>query len=351
MAGDGRPGVASYGGRGLAGIHAFSRRTYLSLGGFGTGGESVDLYPGFVFTDQDFLRRGYQAYLGLFLEEAIASFGDPDLFGTGWYLNTRLVVPYESRDNDAFTTAADGTFQDLGIETREQALTLSLAVPVSRRFTLGATYALRDLSFAAKAQTDPGFVLPSDTQEHWLDLSLDWRGKRFSTGLGIEAGSRTDWQPWGLGGAETGGDTYSMARWNGGYFRPVGKHQSIAATLSYWKGQDLDRFSRLPGGRTRAGVAGFSTQLGFDEAFFTNLGYSFRAFRRWPVRLRLDAARQWLDEERDAGPRDFVGVNFRFLIHGPWRLDIWPVVSYGVYSSLPGEAGTTVLGLLLSRRQ
>lgn len=352
------------GGRVLADVHSFSNRMSFSLGGF-SAGEGFDLYPGLVFTDSDLFGKGYQAYAGFFLEDLFLSLGKPNLFGsdsrnTGVFLTGSLRVPYSTDANRA-TEEIDGVERNLDLRTREEALALTLGIPLTRRSTLSAGYELRNLNFTEASEAEPDFVLPQDTLEHVVSAELSMRWKRFASTLGVEHGRRDDWQPWGLQPRGLGSqldltepfetDTYTVAAWTGGFFQPIRDYQSMAVTLSYLKGFDLDRFSRLRSGRARAGVAGFSSTLAADEAIRLNVGYSLRALRRFPLQLRLSSSRQWLDAERAQGPRDFVGVGVSFLVHGPWRLDIWPSISHGVYSNVEGEAGDTVLGVSLGWRE
>ncbi|MEM8932923.1 MAG: hypothetical protein AAGE94_17190 [Acidobacteriota bacterium] len=70
-------------GRVLAEVHAFSERFNLSMGGFGSDSD-FDLFPGLVFTDNDFRDRGEQAFVGLFRDFGIASIAAPGLFDRGW---------------------------------------------------------------------------------------------------------------------------------------------------------------------------------------------------------------------------------------------------------------------------
>ncbi len=340
-----------YGGRVLADIHAFSRRTRFSLGGYEWDGGEMDLYPGFIFTDSDLFKKGYQVYAGFFLKEAILSVGMPNLFGKGWYLTSRLTWPYSWRNNHYGAVNADGVYQDLRVRTRDESLSLSLGIPVTRRFTINAAYLLRHLRFAAGERTDPGFTLPNDTLEHVIDLNAEYRWKRFSSGLGFETGRRVDWQAWGLEQSESLEDSYYLFRLSGGYFQRIKAHQSLGVTVRWWQSVGTDRFSRRRDGHSRDRLAGFGGGLGFDKALNMSIGYHFHLFKRVPIRMRLDGGRQWIDPALYDGPRDFLGITGRFLIHGPWRIDIWPSVSYGLYSNVPGEEGHTTLGVRLGRAQ
>ncbi len=337
-----------YGGRTLADIHAFSTRTSFSLFSQGSG-DSVDLYPGLTISDQDFLDRGYQAYAGFFLEDAVFSLSFPNLFEKNWILTARLFVPY-SAELRGSSSLIDGTLRDTSVKTRQDSLTLSLAVPLSRRFSLGAGYTLSQLGFEAVDSADPAFVSPGDTREHLVDLSINGRFGALSTELGIELATREDWQPWGIDGSEPLLEDYRVLR--ASVARPwrIAEHQSLSAGAGYWKGWDLDRFSRLRNGRARAGLPGFDNNLGFDEAVLLNLSWGTH-IAKLPINLRFDHAFELLEEYRAQGFQERVSLSFRFLINGPFRLDVWPSVHYLAYSDNPDETGDVTFGLFLRRRQ
>ena len=337
----------TYGGRTLADIHAYSTRLGFSLFGEGQG-EGLNIYPGLTISDQDFLNRGYQAYAGFFLEDAIFSLSFPNIFDKSWILTTRLYVPYsaERRGSSSFV---DGEYLDTSVKTRQNALTLSLAVPLSRRFSLGAGYTLSELDFEADG-TDPSFVLPGDTREHLVDLSINGRFGSVSTELGLEVGMREDWQPWGIDGAEPLMDEYRVLRASVAQFWRVAENQSLSVGVGYWKGWDLDRFSRLRNGRARAGLPGFDNNLGFDEAILANVSWGTR-IAKLPINLRLDHSLEVLDETRSEDAIERISLRFRFLINGPFRLDIWPSIHYRVFSDFSEEQGDIRFGLFLQRRQ
>ena len=345
--------TADYGDRVLADVHAFSTRARFSLFSVGEGGD-FDLYPGIVLTDVDFLDRGYQAYLGLFLEDAVISLAKPQIFGKRWTLNARLFLPYEHDDRNGFFDLGDGVGpRDVSARIHQPSLSLSLGIPVGRRTTLGLAYLLTRSDFEATANTDPNYVLPQDTLEHGADLSLNHRWGRTSAEVGVEFGMREDWEPWGLFGGAALEDSYQVYRaslassWLLG--RSGGPRQQIlTAALGLWKGNDLDAYSRLRNGRARAGLVGFDNDLGFDEGVFLSLSYGTRILGR-AVNFRLDDGHTRIEDDGETVHR--VGFRFRFLIHGPWRLDLWPSINVSLHSSIPEEEGDVTFGLFIQRRQ
>ncbi len=346
---------SDYGDRVLADIHAFSRHASLSLGGFGSSGDEFELFPGIVLTDNDLFDRGYIAFAGIFRRRALLALGKPNAFSSGGrrrgvHLDLNIRLPYETQQDSLVRDTGDGARRNLNLDVWQPGLTLTAAWPLASRLSLTSAYILRQLRFDATGETDPGFALPSDTLEHGLGLDLSWRGQSFAAGLGVEAGHRADWEPWGLDGAAALEPTWSVWNARGSWFRRLPGHRSLAAELGLWKGESLDRFSRLPEGRTRSIIAGFGAAGGFDEALRLSVGHGFRAWRL-PLHVRLDAGRQRVLSEADDSWRDLLGVRARFLIHGPLRLDLWPSVGYGLYSSRTGEEGDLVFGLTVERRQ
>ncbi|MCP3957196.1 MAG: hypothetical protein GY719_05030 [bacterium] len=338
----------SYGGRTLADIHAYSTRFGFTLFGQGEG-DGLDLYPGLTISDRDFLDRGYQAYAGFFLEDAIFSLSFPNLFDKSWILTTSLYVPYslETRGSGTFV---DGSFVDTSVKTWQDALTVSLAVPLSRRFSLGAAYTLSEMDFEPSDTADPSFLTPDDTHEHLIDLSVNGRFGGLSTELGLELGMRQDWGPWGIDGAEPLLDEYRVLRASAAQSWRVAEHQTLSTGLGYWKGWDLDRFSRLRNGRARAGLPGFDNDLGFDEAILANVSWGTH-IAKLPINLRLDQAFEWLDATRSEGAFERTSLRFRFLLNGPFKLDVWPSIHWLALSGDPAEQGDVRFGLFLQRRQ
>ncbi|MCG8461704.1 MAG: hypothetical protein MI919_35935, partial [Holophagales bacterium] len=193
------PGAGPEGGRSagrvLADVHAFSRRSFFSLGGFGSSDADLDLFPGIVLTDSDFLDRGLQAEVGAFKDYGLAAVGVPNLFGKGWVLSAALDLPWQSEEQDAERTVPTGDpgpgapgddtpegsrVADTTVDVLEPSLAVGLAVPLDRRFTLNAVYTLRHLDFTRTGRTDPAFVMPEDTLEHGLDLSLAFRHRHWT---------------------------------------------------------------------------------------------------------------------------------------------------------------------------
>ncbi|MEM7051648.1 MAG: hypothetical protein AAF604_18410 [Acidobacteriota bacterium] len=343
------PPPADYGDRSLADIHAFSTRTNLSLFGLGDD-EDSDFYPGITISDQDFLDRGYQAFIGFFLEDANLGLSIPNFLRNDWTFSAFLQVPYSSDRRNLKIPTADGEL-DGSLEIQRSALALSLAMPLSRRTSLTSSLVLTDLSFDGTDDTDPRFVLPNETQERVLDLALTRRWGHFTAEVGYEAAERDDWQPWGIDAAAPLEDEYQVARASLGGFWRVGQGSSLNSAIGYWKGWNLDYFSRLEGNPSRRGLVGFGYPTEADEAAVVSLGWATHLWKT-PVNWRLDNSYKWLDETRDTeGENHRLRLQFRFLINGPFKLDIWPSIRYNIVSSIASEEGEVGYGVFIRRRQ
>ncbi|MCG8456165.1 MAG: hypothetical protein MI919_07775, partial [Holophagales bacterium] len=160
---------------------------------------------------------------------------------------------------------------------------------------------------------------------------------------------RASWRPWGIDGSAVLHESYSVVRIGVSSFHAVGEDRTFGAGIALYSGRDLDRFSRLRSGRSRAGIVGFDTNLGFDDGLFLNLTHGTSLFSRLPINLRLDAAHQRVEGSPE-GWEDRVGTSLRFLVNGPWATDLWPSIRYSLYSSVDGEEGDVSYGLFIQRR-
>lgn len=191
------------------------------------------------------------------------------------------------------------------------------------------------------------YVQPLDTGEHLLFFDLDLRRGAGLAILGIETAWREDWRAWGLDGAEEVNDQFSVVRAAYGTYKRFSDRNSLGAELVLSKGFDLDRFSRLPFTQAREIVVGFGSGRGFDEGAFAGVTWATSLFRKVPITFLLEGGHQRIEDEEWI---DRVGISARFLVHGPLKLDVWPILGYGIASSVDGEAGNVSYGLVLRRR-
>ncbi|MEM7482030.1 MAG: STN domain-containing protein [Acidobacteriota bacterium] len=341
--------AGNYGERTLADIHAYSTRTRFSLFGFNSDDEEADLFPGITISDQDFLNRGYQAFVSFFLEDAFVGLSVPRFLRDDWTLSALLFVPYQA-DERGGSVETPGGLVDTSLEIRQEAFSLSLGMPLGKRTSLNTIYTLRNLTFGEGDSTSERFVLPTDTLEHTWDLALTYRWRNYSTQVGVEYGLRDDWTAWGVDGGEPLNDSYSGVRSSVGGFWRAGESNSLSAAVGHWKGWRLDRISRLSNNLGRGSLTGFGYVEGADEAVVASVGWGSRLWKT-PINLRLDQTFRWLEEtRRSVGSIRDTRLFFRFLVNGPFRLDIWPSIRLTLDSTDEDEVGDVRYGLSLRRR-
>ncbi|MDA8017292.1 MAG: hypothetical protein MPN21_07565 [Thermoanaerobaculia bacterium] len=330
----------------LADVHAFSRHARLDFGGFGSQrGEDVEIFPGLVLTDSDFLRKGIDLYFGLFKDYAIGTVNKSGLFGRDAVFSARADISFEFNHNPDWEVLGDGSEIYTGLDMRQHEFRFDLALPMARGLSSRIGYGIRTLE--TESNGVEGFVRPLDTAEHLLLLGLDIRRGAGLATLGLEVGMREDWEAWGVDGAQPLNDQYTVARAAYGTYRRFSETNSVGVDLVLSKGWDLDRFSRMPFARARETVTGFGSRRGFDEGAFAGVTWATSLFRKVPITFFLEGGHQRIEGEEWI---DRVGMNVRFLVHGPFKLDIWPIVGYGISSSIDGEAGNVSYGLMLRRR-
>ena len=333
----------------LADIHSFGMRAGFWMGGYGSDtSDEVDFYPGLLFSHSDLFRRGYTGSLSLFEQFGRVSFGNPALFGSSVAFTTSAEIDFDrATATDGFTDE-NGIYRNLNVRSLHHSLRFALAKALGRRWSLNTSYTLRDLDFEPAENADPAFIMPTSTSEHVVEVEVVFRRPRLQLSLGLEVGERSDWQPWGLNGQEPLEPSYSVARVMVETFHPLPKDRMLGAAAAYIRGEDLDRFSRRPGGRSRAGLVGFPDGFSFDEGLFSSVDLGFSIAGRFPVGFQVDAAQSRFHGQSDWDAR--AGVSFRFLVHGPFKTDLWPSIRTGIYSSVSDDdIGKLSYGLVIRR--
>ena len=334
----------------LADIHSYGMRAGFWMSGYGSEAtDDIDLYPGIFFSHSDLFRRGYSGSVSLFEHFGRFSFGNPALFGSSIAFSASAEIDFDrATASDGFVDA-NGDFRNLNVQSLHHSLRLALAKALSRRWSVNVSYTLRDLDFKSAEEADPDFVLPTSTSEHVGEVELVYRRPRLQLSLGLEVGERADWQPWGLNGQEPLNPSYAVTRVMVESYHPLPKERMLGLAAAYIRGEDLDRFSRRPSGRSRAGLVGFPDGFSFDEGLFTSADLGFSIANKFPVGFQIDAAQSRFHDQDDWQTR--AGISFRFLVHGPFKTDLWPSIRTGIHSSVSDdEVGELSYGLVIRRR-
>ncbi|MBZ0114795.1 MAG: outer membrane lipoprotein-sorting protein [Thermoanaerobaculia bacterium] len=336
-----------YGPRSLADIHAYSNHGSFSILGIDTGSDTFDFYPGITLSSDDLFRTGSTGWVGIFRDDLQLGLGVPNFLRDSWSLSVGLYLPYDADVRES-TVLADGELFDTSVDFVDHSLSLSLSMPLNRRTGFSFTYALTRLDFEPIERTSSRFILPTDTYEHSVDVGLATRWANYTAEVGLEHGFRQDWNPWGIDGLAETYDEFEVFRASIGGFWKVGQNDNLSVALAYQQGEDLDRFSRRRNGRSRIGIVGFGNATGYDGSIAASMTWGTHVWKV-PINLRLTTSSEWLDALDY--PDDRTWLRFRFLINAPFKLDVWPSVSYMIDSSVPGESDEVSYGISLGRRQ
>lgn len=333
----------------LADVHAFGGRLGLSMAGYGSEqSDEISLFPGLVFSHADLWQRGYQGYVALYEDFFQTGLDNPSLFGSPWSFSTTIATDFDRQFNGGGFYDEDGRFHNLSVRSKHSALRFALARSLGRRWSLSGSYVLRRMDFHATGGTDPEFVLPDTTQEHAVELEVTHRRPRLQVSLGVQAGHRADWKPWGFRGQEPLKPEYQVLSLKLDTFHPLPGERLLGVYGGYIKGFDLDRFSRRPDGRSRASLVGFPNGISFDEGVFAGADLGMSLFKKLPVGFRLDASHTRFESEDEGVSR--AGISFRFRLNGPFKTDLWPSIRTAIYSSAGEETGKLSYGLVIQRR-
>ncbi|MCU0290807.1 MAG: hypothetical protein MUF10_02275 [Thermoanaerobaculaceae bacterium] len=229
--------------------------------------------------------------------------------------------------------------------TRHQRLSVGFGGTVSKLRLLaeaGAAY----LDFREADDTDPGFVLPSNTWEGIGRVVAELGLGAATLSLQGEGGWRQDWEPWGPDGAEELEDSWTRARFQVVYEKALNPLMRLHLDAAYHAGWHVDRFSApSPGRFGEVRLRGIASGTVLPERLAI-----VRAALAVPVSDRLrgeigvDAA--WAREERSGYEmRPLSGIGVAATVPGPWGTLMQ--MSVGVPLATPGEHAPTVELFLL----
>ncbi|MEM7352945.1 MAG: hypothetical protein AAF657_19265 [Acidobacteriota bacterium] len=290
--------------------------------------------------------RGSKLQLFLNADEfGFLSLAYPGVIRKNWVLSLDIEPPSDFYDRVA------GTSVTQELEFERASATLALAMPLSPSFSLYARYGVRDISYRPLDDTVPDFVLPAEHLETLGRLEMKYDRQGFSSELVLEVGDRDEWTPWGIDASEPLESSYFKAALRAGYYRQLSRNQSMGLFASYLTGSGLDRFSRIRLGFGGFRVAGYSSQVRFDEGFGINFNYSGHFLKLFPLQLRLDFATVQPNNDLFLDGEYFVGAEIVTTLHGPWKTDLFLSLGRGLATSLDAveDEGTRFVALL-SRR-
>jgi hypothetical protein len=197
------------------------------------------------------------------------------------------------------------------------------------------------LGFSRAGDTAADFVVPNDTFEGVLRLEATAPLGATTLSASVEGGRRSDWQPWGIDGAEPLLDEWR--RWRLAVVHeatpfPLARLHFDAQLLG---GADLDRFSAYTPARfTGLRLRGIASDLLVAERVAAVAGSLALPLSR-RVRGEVGVGAAWArDEESGYDAEPLAGIGVGVSVRGPWRTLLKAEVAYPVIT--PGERGAVV---------
>ncbi len=366
-----------------------ARRTLFLLGGIFYN-ESVSVpVPLAGINYFNFEAGGRDLHLEIFATGALnfVNLTDPKFLDSKWEVGADLLTrAFPITDRYLRTDAEGEEIEEFGVDDITQRLSLIGGRPLGSFFKLTTLYDLEYIRYSRDEDTPSAFVTPPDTFVHNVEAKLEFNRQATSVRIFGRYSRRTSWGPWGfpsaaLSGVGSGADP--ATGFGAGTlledFDPDAKDylqygfsasrlwsptllQTLRAEVSWFQGEDLDRFSKFAFstlGDVR--VRGFGgSGVRFDQGGIARAVYTFGLGNALRLDVSLDHARV---RERDPGERKFVpgrdlgagefldftglGVAGNFTLPGGWivRLDY----GIGLFSDLEEPEGEQEIFLQLLR--
>jgi hypothetical protein len=263
--------------------------------------------------------RGLQTnvfFAGVF---AFANLTDPDFLGGGFDASIDVVgqaIPGTDRP------VVDGSeVEEENVESMTQGMTLGIGLPFAEHFKVKWTGSLEYDTYARDEETSGDFLMPVDTLVTSVGMQGEFNRRNWRVRAALDVGRRQGWEPWGTPGS-AGRDadyvdaTRDFVRYEGevsrDWFLPY--NQRLHAAVSYYGGEDLDRFSKYRfeffGNRLR-GLSGAGYR--FSEGFVGRAQYAFNLGDIIRFEASLDSASvrdAELPPDGETGYSGFTGVGF-----------------------------------------
>lgn len=272
----------------------------------------------------DWKLRGRDMQTNVFFAGVIlaASFADASFLGGRSAIGVdtfALAIPFE---NTVFRDGEESEGEK--IERQPFSMQARISRPVGSFLNLSATMAATWVGFGATDDTDPAFVIPTDT---WIlspsvGVRFDRRG--YSLSGYYEYGIRTSWEPWGIA-SEYSDEQKDFEKWGvtlaKGFFLP--KFQRLGIEVGWYDGNDLDRFSKYElgsfGGERLRGVRSDSVRA--ESMIAGHLSYGFVVGELFRLEAFYDVAS--IDDAAASFDGEiFQGVGIGGQTVGPWGLVI-----------------------------
>jgi hypothetical protein len=296
---------------------------------------------GINYFDWNFLDKDIQTnvfFAGVILA---ASLSDSSFAGTRNALGVDLfglAIPFENtiyRDGEEVPAEA--------VETQPFALNAILSRQVGAFTNVSASLTTTWVKFGGADDTDPAFVVPTDTWVITPALAIDYDRWGYSFEVEAEWGTRTTWESWGRP-EEYDDKQKDFQKWgvtvSKSFFLP--KFQRLGLEASYLDGRNLDRFSKFQlGFFGSARVRGIrSESVRAETAILGHVQYGLVLGDLLRVEAFYDAASI---DDRSSGfdGEIFQGVGIGGQTVGPWgtiiRFDVGKSVGANRQDGLVGS--------------
>ncbi|MGH9365571.1 MAG: hypothetical protein ACRD1B_09970 [Thermoanaerobaculia bacterium] len=317
-----------------------TRKSLLGVGGifYQTGQDYPFPLLGLQYFNFDMLGKNKQLSVFFFGSLLFANYTDPAFLGSHFDLGADafgVAIPFVE------TPYRDGEQIKAGsLKHLPEAVSINMGHPFGPYFKASLLLSAQYDNFKPNSDTAPDFVVPVDTFTFGAGLRLNWNQDGYNIAANAGAFSRAKWEPWGdpnfpaYDPDQKNYWKYSVEATKGFYFANFRK---LLVRLSYFDGQNLDRFSQWDFGPfSTNSLTGFpSASVLADRAVLNNLLYGINIVNLVRFELSYDQA---LVTNRLAGYNNtyFSGIGLTTAFNGPWdntriRAEMgYPVVAHGV---------------------
>lgn len=255
-----------------------------------------------------------------------ANLTDPSFGGTRANIGADffgLAIPFEN------ISYQDGE-EVVGEAVRALPLSLTLRAghPIFGFGKVDLSLDISHISYQRAEETDPSFVIPSNTYVFTPGLSARYDRWGYSLATSFEMGNRSTWEPWGyLDEYSEDHDEYTRYSATLGKSIHLPNFQRVGLEVNYLDGDDLDRFSKYelgPFGAMRVrGISSGSVRA--EKAFLGHISYGLVFSQQFRLEAFYDHA--LIDDEAAGYRREpFQGIGIGGQTIGPFgtilRIDL-----------------------------
>jgi hypothetical protein len=249
----------------------------------------------------------------------------------------------------------DIVFDADGERRAERVLTFPFSTGANVGYQMGAFqkvklgYQFRYDAYLRDRETADGFLPPASSATHGLSLDYQFTRRGYTVRAAAGAYRRTGWRAWGFEDAlappRPRYDRYSAGLTKDFY---PGRFQTIRASLAWYGGRQLDRFSMYQFGLfdevRMHGVPAAGVR--FPELTLARGSYSFNVFDIYRLDVFVDRA--WARDPDDRGVwRSITGTGVALNFRAPWHTMLRADIGKSFLPDRYRGAGSWVLQVML----